>query len=144
MRDIRFRAWHIDIDGNTYMDLPSEVDVLNPVAITLNGIVLELQEENLTINTAEPAKTFPPGSIELMQFTGLKDVNGKEIYEGDILVPGLTEYFDARYHEAGPLVVEWEHAGFKPFTENEDADTQPLYHNFEVIGNIYENKELLK
>lgn len=77
----------------------------------------------------------------LMQFTGLKDKNGKEIYEGDLLYCKKTsEMFpdedrwisDVRYSEAS-----FTYRGDDPLEENECLE------EMEVIGNIYENPELL-
>jgi hypothetical protein len=64
----------------------------------------------------------------IMQFTGLKDKNGKEIYEGDI----ITE----RKYQA---VVEWDEKSLQ-FNCHGMLDGK----NYEVIGNIYENPELLE
>jgi hypothetical protein len=67
---------------------------------------------------------------ELMQYTGLKDKNGKEIYEGDIVRQGETI-----------TSIIWESPGFimeKPTLVSEKI--KPI----EIIGNIYENPELLK
>ena len=65
------------------------------------------------------------------QYTGLKDKNGKEIYEGDV----VRQFDDEEY-----FVVKFEYGGFLPFTANMmtfDVDY------CEVIGNIHENPELL-
>lgn len=71
-----------------------------------------------------------------MQFTGLKDKNGKEIYEGDIFQDEEDGYCD---------FVEWDDTYFgwtthKWFLPNEMMNLEEM----EIIGNIYENKELLK
>lgn len=83
--------------------------------------------------------------IELMQSTGLKDKNGKEIFEGDILAVEADD---------GVIIlkVSWddEHALFVIKTKkiNEEAALAELVDDnsypFEVIGNIYENPELLE
>ena len=65
------------------------------------------------------------------QFTGLLDKNGKEIYEGDVI-----EYM--RSGKKARRAVEWidMHSGYPMLTTN------PL--DIEIIGNIYENPELIK
>jgi uncharacterized phage protein (TIGR01671 family) len=77
----------------------------------------------------------------LMQYTGLKDKNGKEIYEGDI-VKMKEEYSDKIYNTK----VEWseQFAGFSPYVDyDSDCDIYTEGRDTEVIGNIYENTELL-
>lgn len=79
--------------------------------------------------------------LVLMQSTGLKDKNGKEIFEGDIL-----DYCGRK------VIVKW-HGSYASFIyrfvdelNKRSAEWYPLYlayYHFEVIGNIYENKELL-
>ena len=79
-----------------------------------------------------------------MQYTGLKDKNGKEIYEGDII-----EAYE--FIQKPKMVVKFdeEMAGFIPFIwkqalEYEDYVGYFAYeHSCIVIGNIYENPELL-
>lgn len=78
----------------------------------------------------------------LMQYTGLKDKNGKEIYEGDILkdIWGNIEKvnhiisWEGDGHPMSGFVFDYESIGF------DRADTL----NCEVIGNIYEHPELLE
>nr|DAP53908.1 MAG TPA: YopX protein [Caudoviricetes sp.] len=80
--------------------------------------------------------------IELMQSTGLKDKNGKEIFEGDIV--------DYKGRKA---VIKW-HGSYASFIyrfvdelNKRSAEWYPLYLAYlkcEVIGNIYENPELLE
>jgi hypothetical protein len=78
-----------------------------------------------------------PSKLELMQYTGLLDKNGVEIYEGDIC---MHHYF----HEKG--VIEWINASFKLCYDDGDHETLlPIdLEHYEVIGNVYENPELLK
>lgn len=68
---------------------------------------------------------------KLMQFTGLLDKNGKEIYEGDILSADRNE----------PWVMQWNAYG--RWESNTDAEININWTGWEVIGNIYENPELL-
>ena len=80
--------------------------------------------------------------LHLMQSTGLKDKNGKEIFEGDIL--------DYKGRKA---LVRW-HGSYASFIyrfvdelQNRNTEWKPLYLAYmkcEIIGNIYENRELLE
>ena len=68
----------------------------------------------------------------LLQYTGLKDKNGKEIYEGDIISYGNVG--------ASNDIVKYEEGGFKPFINMAGPHAEEI----EVIGNIYENPTLIK
>jgi len=128
MREIKFRAWVDSGDGDKYMVCQGEPDVE-----TLQSLI------------------FMYGDNELMQYTGLKDKNGKEIYEGDILgdTDSPEEYYiwgkvaycdtpDCIY--AGMFMLQGSGGGA---TEWGDAEGE-YWHRLEVIGNIYENPELLE
>lgn len=82
--------------------------------------------------------------IELMQSTGLKDKNGVEIFEGDIvLADGVKKIvtFGEQEHEEdfGDLIY---YIGFNVYTKMGYSSVIPV--EYEVIGNIYENPELLE
>ena len=100
-----------------------------------------------------PAWEIFPGTPEqrpfnVMQYTGLKDKNGKEIYEGDIV--SVKYLYDKRTTDRAQVVWREDKACFglkslKGLTN----EVYELYritaeHNLEVIGNIYENPKLLK
>lgn len=85
-------------------------------------------------------KYYRKENTEIMQYTGLKDKNGKEIYEGDIVRSRLILDNSA---------VEFRNGSFwiylAPLGEFLDlyVDNTSKGYNIEVIGNIYENPELL-
>lgn len=130
-RVLKFRAW---VEARTFNGEPKGFEYLD----------LYVDNENDFAN-------FPPKNIE--QYTGLKDKNGKEIYEGDI-VGIYQEYCDLEGDKTweelepwGQVVYEDNKARFgiwgdSPY-EGEDKHFFDLVEGLEVIGNIHENKELL-
>ena len=85
--------------------------------------------------------------VELMQSTGLKDKNGKEIFEGDIITNG-TSIVDVKSHPTLGFytVVNGEERFFGSNISIKDFenDVEEFSSVTEIIGNIYENPELLE
>lgn len=77
---------------------------------------------------------FETKLIAKRQYTGLKDINKVEIYDGDILKSDINEVLGVVCFEDGKFVVNW---------ENISEDLFEWTGEF-IIGNIYENPELLK
>lgn len=83
------------------------------------------------------------GQWELMQYTGLKDRNGKEIYEGDVYKPPIaTQLFQIMFI-AGAFCAGRSEKDAVPFGWEDEAIDTDWASEVEVIGNVYENPELL-
>ena len=85
--------------------------------------------------------------LNLMQSTGLKDKNGKEIFEGDIITNGIS-VVDVKNHQTLGFytVVNGEERFFGSNTSIKDFenDVEEFSSITKIIGNIYENPELLE
>ena len=119
-REIKFRAW-----------VP-----------TGDGITHEMYYPGGKVTTGKLIDTF--GTV--MQYTGLKDRTGKEIYEGDVIQfndEGYTEFgWGNVYGQVVWVDCSFEVSMVKPKTETFwDLENNE---NWEIIGNIYENPDLIK
>lgn len=86
--------------------------------------------------------TFLRGAdeVELMQSTGLEDKNGKEIFEGDIVKMAKDVYSDLTYYK----IVRHRGGAYRLESNQHGCELWLRHTNCEVIGNIYENPELLE
>lgn len=140
MRELKFRAW----DNN-------EEWMVDDMFLSFDGKILtdDVQPHDTPYKEIELADE---GRYVLMQYTGMKDVKGVEIYEGDIVK--RTYLFDGAFGKThiGEVVYDnyyARHVISKPnkFIEpkTEDLGNMLSYRSvYEVIGNIYENPELLE
>ena len=99
-------------------------------------------EDNSCSSDNETYLTILPDKI--LQCTGLKDKNGKLIYEGDIVTYDWLTSISKIWRTDGKHIVEW-HNGFTVIGNIAGYDVEHgKARNVEVIGNIYENPELLE
>ncbi len=110
----------------------------------VNGLLANKNDKWYISNKAGNPFAYEIHPETLCQFTGLCDKNGKRIWENDILMAHLDESYpeDTTYE-----TVEWGVAGWVTHEAN-SADRQYLdefdLEHFEVVGNIFDNKELLQ
>lgn len=93
-------------------------------------------------------RTTPVFSETLGQYTGLKDENSKKIYKGDIARAYGGEYCHGHYEYDSKCIVKWQSCGFDMVTVKEGYGIGWGFcdnpEHIEVIGNFYENPELLE
>lgn len=134
MREIKFRAW--DKINKKFWSKDDERKVFFPIT---DDMIMYFNFEN------DYYEEILDKNIEILQYTGLKDKNGKEIYEGDILK--YKDPYDKRFKHISPVEYLKTQASFGILDIY--GNTIPLYkltaNNYlQVVGNIYENKDLLE
>lgn len=142
MREIKFRAW----DGKK-MWFHDDTSRHGNVTLQFNDISgwgMYIEGNKYWVVGASHSELDV-----LMQFTGFQDKNGKDIFDGDIL---STSNDDPEYdlwekNDNGTTRVFWNNAGFWDYTNwkmETDGDESIYCKKFvEVIGNIYQNPELI-
>ena len=124
MRKIKFRVW--DKEKREWIRIGEERDIM----LNNKGEVWEYHSGQ------EPYWTKP--NVEIVFYTGLKDKNGKEIYDFDILKTNLGNIGIVGHS----FSICW-HIGYKTNRENHVMALWNETNRIEIIGNIYENAELL-
>lgn len=127
MNNLKFRAWLKD--ENKMVEVKS-------LHLSTRRIMYGYSISNQ--NCGNTTKSFD--DVVLMQATGLKDINGNDIYEGDLL--------NGDYYTKYPLICKFEDCAFrveiKYCGDNILKQEAIDFFKLEVIGNIYENKELIE
>ena len=123
MREIKFRAWDIEREG--YIQGFNMVNYHGYFNKGIKKSIYRYQTE------------WDEEKYILEQYTGLKDKNGKEIYEGDVLSAEERWFKPIVGFENGCFVV----ANLGPSTSLYDF-LEKSHEDFNVIGNIHENPEL--
>lgn len=129
-REIKFKIW----DGKHFLTGQE----LDNIVISNDGEILILESNELCLAGDE---------YQLRQFTGLKDKNGREIYEGDICNIRRYEHLDkTKKWIVAEVIWGCEHGwNFRSYYGKDFIGTRfTEVDEIEVIGNIFENKELLK
>ena len=122
----KFRAW----------DSSKKEMFTDTFAITESGQVVVVEQESV----ASPPDYVFVEHLVIMQSTGLHDKNGKEIFEGDIVKMAKDVYSDPTYYE----IVRHRGRAYRLESNQHGCELWLRHTNCEVIGNIYENPELLE
>lgn len=123
-REIKFRVWNEEIK-----EMQNVISLWHRSDGTIPHVGVALDEDYMDVDTLFKC-------YKLMQFTGLNDKNGKDIYEADILQ-------DVSNSENPLYIIEWNNEICQYNDIPRDSSNYPCTYKFEVIGNIHENNELL-
>ncbi|MCV3173462.1 YopX family protein [Enterococcus faecium] len=133
----RFRAW--DKKTETIQEIES---------ISFKEKKLVIDQKSVTWFNSDYIRNSD--EVELMQSTGLKDKNGVEIFEGDVVSVSVRNGFDYLDNKVCIVKNSIDYSGLVCSTVDEDLEYQifntELFeeYTYEVIGNIWENSELLE
>lgn len=146
MREIKFRAW----DKNNKI-MHHDVEFIRSGTEGNDWIIFKSDKQKLADEKVLDNPYFQQ-QIELMQYTGLKDKNGKEIYEGDLIkFTEIDEDSCFGREDTNVVEVQWleDIAQFRAIfksgrrTELHFVVKLPTVVSCEIIGNIYESEHLI-
>ena len=129
MREIKFRAWN---------KLTNEMEQVGEIGFFTDG---ELRDIGCKwLKDFQGTVRFLADNYVLMQYTGLTDKHNTPIYEGDIVKQFTGEIYELSF------TVKWneKECGFWLYQDIENFNLSKYRDKLEVIGNIYENPELLE
>lgn len=141
MREIKFRAYdeQKEIMHHDFQFIKSGED-------SNDWIVFTSDKQKLTHEPHPFENPYFSQQLKVMQWTGIRDEFDVDIYEGDITNEGIVRWFDNLSWDSGGS----QHSGFyfeKTWTDKEFPELDYHSHldsSIRVLGNIYENKDLLK
>lgn len=131
MKEIKFRAWDKDAEYMVYSDKQYDTYFFE----FADGLVRCFRIDEGCGSIHEPPQPISTELDNIMQYTGLKDKTGREIYEGDILINPSNRDDD----DCIKNIVKWINT---PYTAAFDFGSAPAAHLAEIIGDIYQNPEL--
>ena len=134
MREIKFRAWDKN-DKRIFID-PQMIDFYNKKIGYMQYQTEYMPDTSYSIPVGFEEFEYS----ELMEWTGLYDKNGEDIYEGDILFESFGEKYYKVVFENGSFRAEFD----GDFEEYSFELIDVVAQGYEVVGNIYENPELIK
>ena len=124
MKELKIKAW-----------LKKEKKMVSIIGIDFNYEYIRYTEDDNLFN--ENYKTAEFKNIELLQFTGLKDNGGQELYEADVIK--FNDGIDDIY---GLISYDDEDGTYRVSYENITEHLSDLEEDFEIVGNIFENPDL--
>lgn len=135
-RPIKFRAW---VEASDMFRKSKEGKMY--IGFSFDSVESGREEANVYCDNGDTWEEPNWGRAKLMQYTGLKDKNGVEIYEGDIVSANYYAFTEGKSSKIkGEIIYDTEQfIGYRI-----DNTRMSACSNFEVIGNIYEHGHLLE